>query len=423
MSDARFNTLRKIALAVRNTFKPAASTLQKGSVVAASRLYASRKSLIVAGVLAAGGYWLWTQQPLQTIEQGDVGIRVNRLTGGVSQHPEGPVWVIPSLHHLRQYTMRDQIYYPTQNEGREDDAPFQSVEGLSFGVEMSVRYALNLERLAGIAQKLPEDIGGQVVQPAVQGVIHKVFTRYTVREIFSSKRAEIQKTIEDELLPKLAADGIVLRNVQLGKINLPEDYRRGMDKLLAEELATAKMRYTLELKEKRIKETELDAEAEKVRREKNAQAAASEQLIAARAQEEAMKHVLPFKQKQIEQRQLEAEAEKQSRIRAAEASAQSRKIEAGGEAESRQKLADAEAYRLERVGRVTSDQMERDGALITKHPLLIQKALADKLSDKITVIVAPPGTNGNFLGAGLLGGGRDVAQAPQPEMMNVKEGE
>ena len=40
-----------------------------------------------------------------------------------------------------------------------------------------------------------------------------------------------------------------------------------MESLLAEELASEKMRYTLELKDKRVKETALDAEAEKVRRE------------------------------------------------------------------------------------------------------------------------------------------------------------
>lgn len=39
----------------------------------------------------------------------------------------------------------------------------------------------------------------------------------------------------------------------------------------------------------------------------------------------------------------------------------------------RQKLADAEVYRLERIGKTASEQMARDGALITKHPLLIQK--------------------------------------------------
>ena len=112
------------------------------------------------------------------------------------------------------------------------------------------------------------------------------------------------------------------------------------------------MRYTLELKDKRVKENALDAEAEKVRREKAAEAAAREQVIAAKAQEEAMKHVLPFKQKQIEQRQLEAEAEKVvAHPQAPRAPPQARRIEAGGEADSRQKLADAEAYRLERSAR------------------------------------------------------------------------
>ena len=160
----------------------------------------------------------------------------------------------------------------------------------------------------------------------VQSVIYKAFTHYTVREIFSSKRQELQESIETDLKPRLAADGIVLRSVSMGNIDLPPDYRAGMDKLLAVELETEQMQYTLQLKEKQVKEAELLADAQKVTREKAAEAAAQEQIIAARAQEESMKHVLPFKQKQIEQRQLEAEAEKVARIKTAEATAESRRI-------------------------------------------------------------------------------------------------
>ncbi len=112
---------------------------------------------------------------------------------------------------------------------------------------------------------------------------------------------------------------------------------------------------------------------------------------------------MPFKQKQIEQRGLEAEADKLARIKAAEAAAQARQIEAAGEAESRRKLADAEVYRQERLGQVSAIQMEREGALIQKHPLLIQKAMADKLSDKVPVIIAPTPRDGGFIGAALLG--------------------
>jgi len=242
-----------------------------------------------------------------------------------------------------------------------------------------------------------------VVGPAVRGVIYRVFTRYTVREIFSSKRAEIQQVIESELRPKLAAEGIVLRDVQIGQVDLPADYKRGVEALLAEELASEKMRFTLELKDKEVRQAALEAEADKVKREKAAEAAGQEQIIAAKAQEEAMAHVLPFKQKQIQQRQLEAEAEKASRIKTAEGAAEARRIEAAGEADSRNKLADAEVYRLEKVGKSTSEQMAREGALITRHPLLIQKTMADKLSDKIQVIIAPPPADGGFIGSTLLG--------------------
>jgi len=189
----------------------------------------------------------------------------------------------------------------------------------------------------------------------------------------------------------------------MGQVDLPADYRAQMEKLLAEELETEKIRYTLELKEAQVKETQLTAEADKLRRQKAAEAAGAEQVIAARAQEETMKHILPFKQKQIEQRQLEAEAEKLARIRTAEGSAEARRIEAKGEADSRQKLADAEAYRLEIVGKSNAGQMEREGALIARYPLLIQKTLADKLSDKVQVIIAPTPAPGQFLGSNLVG--------------------
>jgi len=354
--------------------------------------------LVVGGI----GYGLYSHPPVRTVEAGETGVRINRMTGDVSEWRDGTVLVLPALHQWRTVQLRDQSYRPASRQGA-GDAPFQSVEGLSFGADLVVRYAIDSSQIAALASKLPDNIEGEIVEPAVQGVIFKVLARYTMREIFSSKRAEIQQTIEAELKPRLASDGILLRSVQMGKVDLPDDYRRGMEKLLAEELESEKMRFTLELKDKRVKETALEAEAQKVRREKAAEAAANEQIIAARAQEEAMKHVLPFKQKQIEQRQLEAEAERLVRIKAAEGSAQARRIEANGEADSRQKLADAEAYRLDRVGKVASEQMAREGALISKHPLLIQKTMADKLSDKISVIIAPPSTNSDFIGASLLG--------------------
>ena len=397
------NRFQELIESIRRLYEQIRAACGRKIVVIASAMRGVRTQLIVAAVLAGCGYWLWEHPPVQTLGRGEMAVRTNRFTGRISQIVDGSLIAIPGIHQVRRFPTRDQVYRPEQSAFATGPSPFQSVEGLSIGVDLTVRYALDPKQIAALSRDLPDDISGEIVQPVVQGVIYRLFAAYTVREIFSSKRAEIQQQLETQLRPKLAADGIILRSVQMGKVDLPQDYRNGMDKLLAEELETEKMRYTLELKDKRVKETELEGEADKVRREKAAEAAAREQVIAAKGQEEAMQHVLPFKQKQIEQRQLEAEAEKVARIRTAEGNAQARRIEAEGEADSRQKLADAEAYRLDRVGKVNSEQMEREGALITSHPLLIQKTMADKLSDKVQVIIAPPPADGGFIGSNLLG--------------------
>ena len=381
----------------------AADAARNGAAKAVTGFRAARGALLLAGIVGGAGYLLYLNPPVKTVGRGETGIRANRMTGEVTQWGEGGVLALPGLHEFRVFSLRDQTYRPEDSQRADGPAPFQSVEGLSLGIDFSVRYAVDPARLRETSTSMPDDIEAQLVEPAVQGVIYKVFARYTVREIFSTKRAEIQAAIEQELKGRLAAEGLALRGVQMGKVDLPADYKRGMESLLAEELATEKMRYTIELKSRQVKETELEAEAEKTRREKRAEAAAREQVIAAKAQEEAMKHVLPFKERQVEQRRLEAEAEKQARIRNAEGSAQARRIEATGEADARQKLADAEVYRLEKIGKFNAEQMEREGALVSKHPLLIQKALADKLSDKVQVIIAPPPADGGFLGANLLG--------------------
>jgi regulator of protease activity HflC (stomatin/prohibitin superfamily) len=395
--------LQRLTALVRRAGEAIAHGLSQIARRTLTGLSAARGLLVLAAGLAAVGFVLYRNPPMKSVARGEIGLRTNVLTGTVSELRDGTAVVLRGLHDMRVFPLRDQIYRPAQSARADGPAPLQSLEGLSLGVDLSVRYALDPARLRAVAANLPDNIAGEIVEPAVQGVIYKVFARYTVREIFSTKRVEIQQAIETELGARLAADGMALRSVLIGKVDLPPDYRRGMEALLAEELASEKMRYTLELKDKRVKETALDGEAQKVRREKAAEASALEQVIAAKAQEEAMKHVLPFKQRQIEQRKLEAEAEKAARIKNAEAAAQARKIEAHGEAEARQRLAEAEAYRLERVGKANAEQMAREGALVTKHPLLIQKTLADKLSDKIQVIIAPPPSDG-FVGAGLVGG-------------------
>ncbi len=365
--------------------------------------YRRRWRIGIVALLALLALGLCKHPPFASVRRGEVLVRTDVLDGSVAVFTAGTAAVLPGIHQVRCYSVRDQVYRPAESATATGPAPFQSIEGLSIGVDLTVRWTIDRARLAEMSREFPDDLNDDLVAPAVQGVIYPLFARYSVREIFSRRRAEIQQELMTELKPKFTAMGLVLRGVDMGKVDLPPDYRAGMEKLLSEELETEKVRYTLELKEADVKQRQLEAEADKVRRQTAAEAAGAEQVIAARAQEETMKHILPFKQKQIEQRQLEAEADKVSRIRTAEGAAEARRIEAKGEADSRQKLADAEAYRLDLVGKANAGQMEREGALVARYPLLIQKTLADKLSDKVQVIIAPLPAAGRFLGSNLIG--------------------
>jgi regulator of protease activity HflC (stomatin/prohibitin superfamily) len=357
---------------------------------------------LAVGTLLGVILLLVLRPPMRVVPTGEVGIRINRLTGGIAVVPEGPTLMIPLLHELRLYSLRDQVYRPAQSSTAEGAAPFQTVEGLSIGVTIAVRYALDRDHVAEVARRLPANLGHDLIEPVVDGVLHRALSRHTVREIFTDKRVAIQDGVEQELRSLLAKDGVAVRSVFLGHVDLPAQYRAGLESMLAEELASEKMRYTLELKEKQVSEKALEADAAKIQREKAAEAAGAEEIIAAKARAEAMKHVLPLKEKEIEQRRLEAEARKVQRMKDAEGEAEARKIEAAAEADSRRKLSEADAYRIEVTGKANADQLARDSALIAKNPLLIQKTLADKLSDKIQVIVAPPAAGGFFAG-GLLG--------------------
>ncbi len=360
------------------------------------------RRLLAVGALLGGALLLVLRPPVQTVAPGDVGVRLNRLTGGVTVVSEGPTIVLPLVNELRRYTLRDQVYRPTASATADGAEPFQTVEGLSIGVAVTVRYALDRDRVGDIAKRLPTDVGHDLIEPVVDGVLHRELSKHTVREVFTDKRVQIQDDVEQELRGLLGKDGIVVRSLFLGHVDLPAQYRAGLESTLAEELATEKMRYTLQLKEKHVQETALEGDAAKIQREKAAEAAGEEEIIAAKAREEAMKHVLPLKEKEIEQRRLEAEARKVQRMKDAEGDAEARKIETLAEADSRRKLSDADAYRIEVTGKANNAQMERESLLIAKNPLLIQKTLADKLSDKIQVIVAPPSSGGFFAG-GLLG--------------------
>ena len=102
-----------------------------------------------------------------------------------------------------------------------------------------------------------------------------------------------------------------------------------------------------------------------------------------------MQHTLPLKQKQIEQSRLEAEARKASTLLNAEAMAEAKIIDSKAELEKRKLTTEGEADRIRHVAEADSERMRLEADVLKQNPLLIQKIIAEKLSDKVQIMMVP----------------------------------
>jgi regulator of protease activity HflC (stomatin/prohibitin superfamily) len=290
----------------------------------------------------------------------------------------------------------------------------QSREGLIIGLAVTVRYRLDPNKLASVQAHLEQPADKELVPPVVASAWRELAPSYTVREIFSTKREEVRNAAAGIITKKLAADGIVVEEVMLADIQLPEQYAKGLEGLLLKEQQDDQMAVDTDIQQKQVRIAELEAEAEAKQKEKQAEGDAQSKVIEAKGEADAMQYTLPLKQKQIEQSKLEAEARKEATIQNAEADAEAKVIDSKAELQRRNLLADAEASRIKLIAAANAERMTSEAALLNKSPLLINKIVAERLSDKIQVMMVP--SDGKFFFANDVFKGMANAPVVKQEM-------
>ena len=313
------------------------------------------------------------------------GVRPGTLYPGVH-------FLTPLIDSVVLYDTREQVYTtvsaPTPKSTGEV-LTVQAREGLNLGLAVSVRYRLDPSKLSLIHQNLPQPVGDEVVGPVVTSTYRQLAPNYETREIFAVKREELRGKASDAIKSRLGADGIVVREVLLRDIQLPAEYSKGLEGLLLKEQENERLTTEQDIKLKQVRIAELEADAQKVRDVKQAEAQAQVRVLQAKAESDAMQYTLPLKQKQIEQTKLEAQARKESTLQNADAAAQAKVIDSKAELERQKNLSDAEANRIRVTAAADSERMKFEAAVLKQNPMLIQKIIAERLSDKLQIMMVP----------------------------------
>jgi regulator of protease activity HflC (stomatin/prohibitin superfamily) len=81
-------------------------------------------------------------------------------------------------------------------------------------------------------------------------------------------------------------------------------------------------------------------------------------------------------------------------VKNAEAAAQAKIIDSKAELEHRNLLADAEAHNIRVTSQAEAEQLQLEAAALKTNPLLVQYTVAQRLSDRVQIMMVP--TDGKF---------------------------
>ena len=267
------------------------------------------------------------------------GVRISQVSGTLpgTLYP-GVHFVTPLVESVQTFDLRDHLFTAgIVEEGGKSSAQkgvlsVQSLEGLNIGMAVTVRYRLDPAKLDDVQAHMPQPVDKELVPPVVASAWRELAPQYTVREIFSTKREEVRQKAAAIITRKLGADGIVVEEVMLSDIQLPDQYAKGLEGLLLKEQEDDQLGVVTDIQQKQVKIAELQAQA--------------------------------------------------------------KVIDSKAELERRNLMADAEASRVRLMASANAERMTSEAALLNKSPLLINKIIAERLSDKIQVVMVP--SDGKF---------------------------
>ena len=245
------------------------------------------------------------------------------------------VSAVPLVHRVETFSIRDQLFTTNPVEVAKDPSTVLKVyskEGLPVGLGVSVRYRLDPQRLAYVQSNLPQPVESEIMPPVVANAFRQTISSYMVRDVFSAKREEVRRVAAETITKRLAADGIVVKEVMLRDVSLPPEYAKGLEGLLVKAQENDRLSIELEVKQKMVRSAELEAEAEKMRRVKEAEGRAQVTVL---------------------------------------------------------ELSQADAQRVRLMASADAERLKSEALVLKENPMVIQKIIAERLSDKVQIMMVP----------------------------------
>lgn len=186
-----------------------------------------------AGLLAIGigftPFWfIFGNDCMLTIPPAHVAAVYDPLRGGVQSDvlPEGfhivmPWWQTQQFtQQTQEYTMSGSTRAPSGEEASQSDESIrcQTNEGMNVQIDCTVLFHIDPTHAQNVWKKLGEDITRLIVRPFTHNVMRMVVAKYSVEDVYTGKRKEIETEIMDQMKPLFAEKGLVLEQILIRNV-------------------------------------------------------------------------------------------------------------------------------------------------------------------------------------------------------------
>jgi regulator of protease activity HflC (stomatin/prohibitin superfamily) len=187
-------------------------------------------------------------------------------------------WVVPFVENVKDYSIAKQTYTmaTATTEGTvagDDSIQCRTKDGQQVYIDASVIYSIDPKYLINLHITWQGRYEDNVVRPVVRSAIRDAVSQFGVEEIVSTKRAELELTISDEIKLGLTANNLIMDDFLLRNIRFSDEYAAAVEQKQIAEQQALQAKFVVEQKKQ---------EAEQVRQ--TAQGAADAVVIAAQGE-------------------------------------------------------------------------------------------------------------------------------------------
>jgi regulator of protease activity HflC (stomatin/prohibitin superfamily) len=201
---------------------------------------------------------------VKQVDAGEVGVQKlfgkidnNVLESGLSF--VNPLVTITDINvQTQEYTMSG-IHNEGKKEG-DDAIRVLTSDGLEVTLDLTVLYHVNKPDAARLVQEIGLGYEGVLVRPITRTKIRDNAVAYSAVDLYSIKREEFQSRIFKDIDAIFKGRGLVLEQLLIRNIALPESVKAAIEEKINAEQASQKMQYTLQKEKQEADRKRIEAQ-------------------------------------------------------------------------------------------------------------------------------------------------------------------